>query len=154
VLVLRQVLLKRAGESAREQFLDANLDALLRMLSCLYAYRSLYQTRPSAQNVAALLLQDRQLPRSLLYCLDRITESLTTAFGNESREDRNSPRLACERLKADVAFAELSAHFKHDNGSKAFRLPRWLDEVAARLNAIAASISDHYLYHQAINILR
>ncbi len=154
VLVLRQVLLKRAGEASSEQFLDANLDALLRMLSCLYAYRSLYQARPSPQNVATLLLQDRQLPRSLLYCLDRISESLTTAFGNDAREERSTPRRACDRLKADVAFAELSIHFSVDNASKTFHLPRWLDEVADRLNALAGAISDHYLYHQAINILR
>ena len=33
ILVLRQVLLKRAGESASGAYLDSNLDAVLRMLS-------------------------------------------------------------------------------------------------------------------------
>ena len=154
VLVLRQVFLKLAAEKELKRFLDANLDALLRMLSCLYAYRSLYQARPTPQNVANLLLQDRQLPRSLLHCLERISESLTTVFGTEARDEKASPRRACEQLKAEVAFTDLAIHLATGKGSKPARLPRWLEEVAGRLNGMSTAISDHYLYHQAINILR
>jgi uncharacterized circularly permuted ATP-grasp superfamily protein/uncharacterized alpha-E superfamily protein len=154
VLVLRQAFLKRAGERERAQFLDANLDALLRMLSCLYAYRSLYQARPTPQNVASLLLQDPQLPRSLLYCLERFSESLTTVFGSGQREEKTSPRRVCDQLKAEVAFIDLTGVLAAGKGGKPGPLPRWLDEVAGRLNGMSTAVADHYLYHQAINILR
>src|SRR6185295_13237904 len=129
------------------------MDALLRMLSCLYAYRSLFQSRPTCQNAATLLLQDLQLPRSVQYCVDRIGETLETVFSESGREENNPPGRECARLQAEVRFADLPAYFVEEH-NKARQFPRWLDQLAGKLTRLSVAISDHYLYHQAINILR
>ncbi|HVR34590.1 MAG TPA: circularly permuted type 2 ATP-grasp protein, partial [Methylomirabilota bacterium] len=110
VLVVRQVLLKRQGDRTRGERDASNLDALLRMLSSQYAYRSLYQARPTLQNAATMLLQDPQLPRSVLYCLLGIRGSLERVFGRQWRaaghHESSTPLRHCARLISEVEFAD------------------------------------------------
>ncbi|HSH92833.1 MAG TPA: circularly permuted type 2 ATP-grasp protein, partial [Roseimicrobium sp.] len=155
VLVTRQVLLKRQGEtpSAHDRN-DSNLDALLRMLSCQYAYRSLFQARPTLENAATMLLQDGQLPRSLLYCLESVERSLRTIFGDQQRSRSDTPLKLCSKLVAEVSFTDLNPYFNPVPGARGPQMRNWLDEVADRLATLSTAISDHYLHHQAFNILR
>jgi uncharacterized circularly permuted ATP-grasp superfamily protein/uncharacterized alpha-E superfamily protein len=158
-LVTRQVLLKRADEAAAAGAADTNLDALLRMLSCQYAYRSLFQARPTAQNVVALVLQDPALPRSVLHCLEAIRESLERVSGGETRRrDGASPLRTCAQLSGEVEFADLNSLFSptgnRAEAAKPLFLDAWLEDLASRLLRLALEISDHHLYHQAFNILR
>ena len=152
VLVMKQVLVKRHHEQNQEELEDTNIDALLRMLACLYAYRSLFQSRPVSRNAAALLLQDPQLPRSVAYCLDRIGETLGTVFGQNIRERADSPLRECNRLKAEVNFVDLDGYFV-DDPKKSSLFRRWLEKLADELTDLSMGISDHYLYHQSINTL-
>ena len=158
-LVTRQVLLKRADESVAAGAADTNFDALLRMLACQYAYRSLFQTRPTPKNVVSLLLQDAALPRSVLHCLEAIRESLEKVGGpGTRRRDSASPLRTCAQLTSEVEFTDLDTLFsatgeKADDRAPLF-LDAWLEDLAARLTRLATEISDHHLYHQAFNILR
>ena len=153
-LVTHQVLAKRKDEPAQRAGLDTNLDALLRMLSSLYAYRSLYQARPTPQNVVTLLLQDPQLPRSVVYCLDVLCGTLRSVFGEIHREASHRPGRLCAPLHSDVSYRDLSVYFERKEGEKPLELTKWLEEIVTRLNQLATAISDHYLNHQANNILR
>lgn len=158
-LVTRQVLLKRADESVAAGAADTNFDALLRMLACQYAYRSLFQTRPTPKNVVSLLLQDAALPRSVLHCLEAIRESLEKVAGpGTRRRDSASPLRTCAQLTGEVEFADLDTLFSPTGGKADDRAPlfldAWLKDLAARLTRLATEISDHHLYHQAFNILR
>ena len=157
-LVTRQVLLKRADSGAPVASGDSNLDALLRMLACQYAYRSLYQSRPTPEHVVALVLQDAALPRSVLHCVEAIRDSLERVSGPEvRRRDASSPLRTAAHLAGEVEFADLPALFESSsqggNGKPLF-LDAWLEDLAARLTRLAVEISDHHLYHQAFNILR
>ena len=157
-LVTRQVLLKRADPATQATAGDSNLDALLRMLACQYAYRSLYQTRPTAENVVSLVLQDAALPRSVLHCVEAIRDSLERVSGPEvRRRDAPSPLRTSAHLAGEVEFADLSTLFhSSQDGSRPqpLFLDAWLEDLATRLTRLAVEISDHHLYHQAFNILR
>lgn len=158
-LVTRQVLLKRADEATAASAADTNFDALLRMLACQYAYRSLFQTRPTPQNVVALVLQDAALPRSVLHCLEAIRDSLERVNGPETRRrDAPSPLRTCAQLSGEVEFTDLNSLFSPTGDpteqTKPLFLDAWLEDLATRLQRLATEISDHHLYHQAFNILR
>ncbi len=154
LLVMRQVFLKRQGESALGQREDLNLEALLRMLACLYAYRSLFQARPVAANVARMLMQDRQVSRSVAHCLENICDTLNQVFGDWTDHSKSTAAKQCARLTAEVSFADLEIYFDPDAKVKGVTFPRWLRELADKLKTLSGAISDQYLYHQAINVLR
>jgi uncharacterized circularly permuted ATP-grasp superfamily protein/uncharacterized alpha-E superfamily protein len=159
IMVMRQVFLKRQtnghAEARRD---DSHLDALLRMLSCQYAYRSLFQSRPAMHNAARMLLQDGQLPRSVLYCLETIRRGLKSAFGPTAAIGSDltdpTPLRLCVKLIGDIEFADLSPYFTDKPGTRTPLLRHWLDDLTDRLQSLSVSISDHYLHHQAFNILR
>ncbi|MDX2227487.1 MAG: circularly permuted type 2 ATP-grasp protein [Verrucomicrobiae bacterium] len=155
LLVTRQVFIKRQGETNPTQRLDANLDTLLRMLSSLYAYRSLYQSRPAALPVAMMLVQDPQLPRSVLYCLREIEKSLRSSFGESLRDPGQTPLKQCSRLCGEVAFVDLEPLLQPAPGGRGGQsIGRLIDDLTAKTYQLATAISDHYLHHQAFNILR
>jgi len=158
VLVTRQVLMKRAdgdGQSPRRD--ESNLDALLRMLACQYAYRSLFQARPTFQNVAALVLQDRQLPRSVLFCLAGVKDDLEAVFGNRfnplDRPETMPPLRHCSQLISEIEFADLTPYFSETSSGRPGRLRQWLDELGDQLSELGNNISDHYLHHQNFRML-
>lgn len=158
VLVMRQLLLRRPSNGNQAQRNAAHLDALLRMLSSQYAYRSMFQTRPTLQHAAQMLLQDPKLPRSVLFCLYGIRESLMEVAGCTPRESVGSvgqtPVKECGRLIKEVEFVDLTPYFVEPEEGRGPRLRRWLDGLASQLNKLASEVSDHYLHHQAFNILR
>ncbi len=153
-LVTRQVLLRQPLEIRSHM----SLDALLRMLACQYAYRSLYQTRPTSRNVVALVLQDPALPRSVLHCLDAMQLSLGRVTGTGSRRSSAAgPLRTCAQLIGEVEFADLEALFPQTGSpvsSRSLFLDAWLEDLASRLMRLATEITDQHLHHQAFNILR
>jgi uncharacterized alpha-E superfamily protein len=159
LLVARQVFLKRKdaeGLSARRD--ESNLDALLRMLACQYAYRSLFQARPTFKNVAALVLQDPQLPRSVLFCLTGVRDALQAVFGNHfnplTRPEELPPLRQCTQLISETEFMDLGPFFSEEDVGKVGRLRQRLDGLAEDLGDLATRISDHYLNHQTFKILQ
>lgn len=157
-LVTRQVLLRQPPEIRDEIGSHVSLDALLRMLACQYAYRSLYQTRPTSRNVVALVLQDPALPRSVLHCLDAMQLSLGRVTGGGSRRSSAAgPLRTCAQLIGEVEFADLEALFPQTGSpvsSRSLFLDAWLEDLASRLMRLATEITDQHLHHQAFNILR
>lgn len=58
--------------------------ALLRSVSALEAYRKVYRHHIEPARVAQLLLLDRQLPRSLMYCTHEVYLALESVIGSVS----------------------------------------------------------------------
>lgn len=167
VLTLRQVFLKRqderlAGGTAVTE--DTNLDALLRMLAGQYAYRSSYQSRPVASQVAHLLIQDAEFPRSLVFCVESIHQALQRSFGDRPPAHAEAPMRFCNHLLSELSFADINQYFVRDSDappSQTVSLPRnrskafadWLDQIRERLFGLNTLVSDHYLNHQAASPL-
>jgi uncharacterized alpha-E superfamily protein len=152
VLVMRQVILKPTDEDQKKA--DSHLDALLRMLASLYAYRSLFQSRPALQNVATMLLQDPQAPHSLLHCLDQLETTLRSTFAASPSDSSSAPIRKCAHLLSEVRFLDFTRFFDPEDHRNSREFTRLLASFESRLDELSTSISDHYLYHQAINILR
>jgi uncharacterized alpha-E superfamily protein len=167
-LTMRQVYLKRTdeGKGALGTVEDDNLDALLRMLAGQYAYRSSYQARPIASQVARLLIQDGEFPRSIVFCLESILESLQRTFG-ERPTRTDTPLHYCHHLLSELMFADIPSYFPSEapgEGEPHQRLQRArqrsrafaerLHEITHRLFNLGTQVSDHYLNHQAAPPLR
>ena len=153
--IARRFLADPRGPEGEDAAGEGHLDAVLRVLSCQYAYRSLYQARPTAPNIAALVLQDPALPRSVLGCLGEIEESLAFVGGGGRRSPTaSSPLRTAAKLSGTVEFADLASLFTPPTGRVRPPLGAWLDQLAADLGVLSTEISDHYLHHQAFNILR
>jgi uncharacterized circularly permuted ATP-grasp superfamily protein/uncharacterized alpha-E superfamily protein len=154
-VVTQQALLRRSEGAAAAE--GPPLDAILRMLACQYAYRSLYQARPTARNVVALVLQDAAAPRSVLHCLNGIRASLERVSGPSRPGLDSSPRRTAAQLAGEVEFADLDALFaggRYDAAGGPIFLDAWLEDLANRLLKLATEIADDHLHHQAVNILR
>ena len=154
-IVTQQALLRRGRGAGSAD--NAPLDVILRMLACQYAYRSLYQARPTARNVVALILQDAAAPRSVLHCLNGIRRSLERVAGPARPGAEASPRRTAAQLAGEVEFADLDAMFaggRQDSAGGPVFLDAWLEDLANRLLSLATEIADDHLHHQAVNILR
>ncbi|PTY01699.1 hypothetical protein DB346_11760 [Verrucomicrobia bacterium LW23] len=121
LLTMRQVYLKRSvdqtaaarnGTGAGDiDFDDTNLDALLRMLAGLYAYRSSYKSRPTASQVAHLLLQDQEFPRSVWFCMDEVMRLLRRAFGQRPSPEAEEPIHYGDHLLSELNFTDIGQFF-------------------------------------------
>ncbi|MDE1171321.1 MAG: circularly permuted type 2 ATP-grasp protein [Verrucomicrobium sp.] len=160
-LTMRQVFLKRSNERAAAGRAalaeDDNLDALLRMLAGQYAYRSSYHTRPVGRQVARLLVQDAEFPRSLVFALEAIQEALRATFGAR-KVDPGTPLHYCSHLLSELNFADIAGFFpataEERGRGRGKGLPEWMDGVVERLLELGTQVSDHYLNHQAATPVR
>lgn len=160
----RQVFLKRGDEREAGTAVEdeINLDALLRMLAGQYAYRSSYRSRPVASQVAKLLLQDMEFPRSLLFGAKGVAYSLQRAFGDRPPIMAEKPSRHINHLVSELSFADITSYFVGEDelpteGSKGCPSARarmkafsdWLEGFDDRLAAFHALVSDHFFSHQA-----
>ncbi len=155
VLVSREAVQPRKSKRFdAERQTEEIADCLLRLLACQYAYRSLFQSRPNLCNVATLILQDEHLPRGLQYCMDQILASLRAVLSGGAAEAASFPLRMASKLAADIEFAELEEFFPDGPNHPDRRLGRLVDDLSGRISQLSVTISDHYLHHQAFNILR
>jgi uncharacterized alpha-E superfamily protein len=160
ILILQQVLAPEKAGPGGEAASSANLDLLLQMIAGQYAYRSLFHARPVASRVAQLLLQDRDFPRSALFCLDRMEQSLRATLGERPTKGAEAPLRHCERVITELNFIDMAAYFSRstepgrgDEGLSEAPAPEFtekLSEITEWLLEFNVLISDHYLDHQGV----
>ncbi len=149
------------GVSRISSVSSTNLDLLLQMLAGQYAYRSLYHARPVAARVARLLLQDREFPRSALYCLEGMRRALTATLGERPAKGSDTPLKHCGRMIMELNFIDMATYFprRDENSSNAdddlsdipvSEFPQKLGEMSEMLLDFNVLISDHYLDHQVV----
>jgi uncharacterized circularly permuted ATP-grasp superfamily protein/uncharacterized alpha-E superfamily protein len=164
IFTMRQVFLKLQNERTEGAGYCAdtiNLDALLRMLSGLYAYRSSYLTRPNACLVAKLLLQGEDFPRSVAFCLAGVRRALRNCFGE--RPDNHSAHLLhqCDNLLSELFLTDVRQFFSLQENSSAATPPLsrdsagpqnladWLDSLSKRMLSMGTLMADFYVDQQA-----
>jgi uncharacterized alpha-E superfamily protein len=108
--------------------------ALLRSVSAFRAYRQVYRDTIDPQKIAKLLILDADMPRSLLYCLDELQNTLGTLCDARPRE--------CQRLAG-----ELHASLKYGRIDRivAGGLHQFLDGFLRRSNELAAQIQSDFM---------
>lgn len=123
--------------------------ALLRMLQSQDAYRRTFQTRSDPRLIAELLLQNREVPRGLAFCLERILESLAE-LGNAPEWHSQHPRQCAARLLVTLRAASPTELFETGvPGAAQHALEEFLESRLKELVTLHDAISDHYLSHQA-----
>jgi uncharacterized circularly permuted ATP-grasp superfamily protein/uncharacterized alpha-E superfamily protein len=164
---MRQVFLKRTDDTVAGMAVqdDINLDALLRMLAGQYAYRSSYRSRPVAAQVAKLLMQDADFPRSLLFCLKSQQYALQRMFGDRPPPLAEMPLRHISHLVSELSFADMGQYFRpveepetrllspsSITPPRRSRMRAFSDMLQAtydRLSTFHSLISDHFFSHQA-----
>jgi len=144
-------MLERADSTARlldakNQLLDADedpvreyyrMDTLLRAVSAREAFHTLYKQQISRETIADLLILRRELPRSLLACVEIMGEQLELIGGRTG----NLPRRLVHTLHAELRFSTLDDILE-------IGLREWLAQFLGQTNAIAESIHQTYLEAQ------
>lgn len=144
-------MLERADSTARlleakNQLLDADedpvreyyrMDTLLRAVSAREAFHTLYKQQLSRETIADLLILRRELPRSLLACVEVITEQLELIGGTTG----NLPRRRAHTLHAQLRFSTLAE-------IQEIGLSVWLHDFLSQTSAIAESVHQTYLEAQ------
>ena len=162
IQTLKQVLAPEVdGISQIGPVSSSNLDLLLQMLAGQYAYRSLYHARPVAARVTRLLLQDREFPRSALFCLDGVRRALTATLGERPAKGADTPLKQCGKVITELNFIDVATYFPPVGEGAAAgdddlsdmptpEFPAKLAEMTDLLLDFNVLISDHYLDHQVM----
>ncbi|MBL6749820.1 MAG: alpha-E domain-containing protein [Nevskia sp.] len=107
--------------------------SVLRSLTAYQMYRRHMRTRVSGASVLRFLLQNRQFPRSVMFCLSSIASTLPLLPDNRKIE------RAIERTRALVRDANIDALVKAEGG-----VPRLMDEIQIGLGELHTALSDAY----------
>ena len=107
--------------------------SVLRSLTAYQMYRRSMKTRVNGPGVLRYLLQNREFPRSVMFCLSRIASTLPTL-----PESRKIER-AIERTRALARDANIDALLKSDLG-----VPRLMDEIQIGLGELHEALDAAY----------
>ena len=171
---LRHALLEAEAAARDNRREDADLTALVRMLSSQDAYRRTYHARTEPLFVAELFLLNRHAPKSIYACLSAVRDCLVSVSTLTGPDD--DPPLATvratlaslDRLDLERTFSQRtdSPRFEqHDrarqnatlamtrllatNGNNGDTLADWLDHLLDEINALGTALHDFYFSHQA-----
>lgn len=111
---------------------DIQWSALLRTLNALDTYRRTFgQINPA--NIVKLLFFDTAFPRSVLFCLNHVNESLHTLTSSPYTSYQNPAEQAIGQLCADLSYMDLSTVFS-------IGLHEFIDNLQSRLNMLDNAI--------------
>jgi uncharacterized alpha-E superfamily protein len=82
-------------------------------------------------------MQDREFPRSMLYCLMRAEDSLHAISGVPEGSFSNQAEKRCGQLYAELAYADVREIIGHG-------LHEYLDNFQMKLNRVGDAILDTY----------
>lgn len=127
-------LLEADNDPVREYY---RMETLLRAVSAREAFHTLYKQQISRESISDLLILRRELPRSLLACVEMMTEQLELIGGTTG----NLPRRLVHTLHAELRFTTLDDILTEG-------LSDWLAQFLGKISAIAQSIHQTYLEAQ------
>ncbi|MDE0854504.1 MAG: alpha-E domain-containing protein [Nevskia sp.] len=107
--------------------------SVLRSLTAYQMYRKHMKVRVNGAGVLRFLLQNREFPRSIMFCLSQIASTLPSL--PESRKIERS----IERIRALARDANIDALLKADLG-----VPRLMDEIQIGLGELHEALSAAY----------
>lgn len=112
--------------------------AVLRSASAWEAYRSLYGTEVTPENVIQLLMLSDDFPRSLRFCVRELNLALRSISGVAENRFTNEAEKLAGRLLAELTFSsveDLCVDGLHER----------IDSLQARLNAIGDAVFRTYI---------
>ncbi|MEY4496642.1 MAG: hypothetical protein RL744_1706 [Pseudomonadota bacterium] len=113
--------------------------ALLRSVSAFEIYRQIYSDQVTPKQVAQLLIFNKQMPRSLVCCVNELIPLISEVKNQQSKEIE---RLL-GKLKASLDYSDIDEVFSQG-------LEEFIDEFLERINHIADEFSNAYLIPLAV----
>ncbi|MDB5987323.1 MAG: alpha-E protein [Nevskia sp.] len=107
--------------------------SVLRSLTAYQMYRRHVRMRVNGPGVLRFLLQNREFPRSVMFCLTTIASTLPALPGNRKIE------RAIERTRALVRDANLDVQFTAEG-----QLPQLMDEIQIGLGELHNALAETY----------
>ena len=117
---------------------DFQWTAILRSCGALGAFRVGHRGEPSAKSVMNLLMFDRDFPRSVRYCVDRIDRNLHRISGHSRGTYSNDAERIAGRLLAELAYGSTEEILEAG-------LHQYLDGLQERFNAIGSELFRTYV---------
>lgn len=133
ILDVRSVPLLQDHDGSLSPFSNIQWMSVLRSLTAYQMYRRHVRTRVSGPGVLRFLLQNREFPRSVMFCLDSIAETQPRLPGNRKIE------RAMERTRALLRDANIEALLASANG-----LPLLMDEIQIGLGELHTALAEAY----------
>jgi uncharacterized alpha-E superfamily protein len=113
--------------------------ALLRSVSAFEIYRQIYSDQVTPKQVAELLIFNRQMPRSLVSCVNELIPLISEVKNQQSKEIE---RLL-GKLKASMDFSDIDEVFEQG-------LEEFIEAFLERINHVADEFSNAYLIPLAV----
>ncbi len=138
----------KAGETELVELIDGrdgdffdfyHWAALLRSVSAFEIYRQIYSDQVTPKQVAQLLIFNKQMPRSLVSCVNELIPLISEMKNQQSKEIE---RLL-GKLKASLDYSDIDEVFSQG-------LEEFIEEFLERINHIADEFSNAYLIPLAV----
>ncbi len=127
-------------DGADDNFFDFyHWAALLRSVSAFEIYRQIYSDQVTPKKVAELLIFNKQMPRSLVCCINELIPLVSEVKNQQSKEIE---RLL-GKLKASLDYSDIDEVFAQG-------LDEFIEEFLERINHIADEFSNAYLIPLAV----
>ena len=131
---------KSPDEGTDGEFFDFyHWAALLRSVSAFEIYRQIYSDQVTPKQVAELLIFNKQMPRSLVSCVNELIPLISEVKNQQSKEIE---RLL-GKLKASMDYSDIDEVFEQG-------LEEYIESFLERINHIADEFSNAYLIPLAV----
>ena len=131
---------KTAEDGTDGEFFDFyHWAALLRSVSAFEIYRQIYSDQVTPKQVAQLLIFNKQMPRSLVCCVNELIPLISEVKNQQSKEIE---RLL-GKLKASLDYSDIDEVFEQG-------LEEFIEAFLERINHIADEFSNAYLIPLAV----
>jgi uncharacterized alpha-E superfamily protein len=131
---------KSSDEGTDGEFFDFyHWAALLRSVSAFEIYRQIYSDQVTPKQVAELLIFNKQMPRSLVCCVNELIPLISEVKNQQSKEIE---RLL-GKLKASMDYSDIDEVFEQG-------LEEYIESFLERINHIADEFSNAYLIPLAV----
>ena len=131
---------KNSEDGADGNFFDFyHWAALLRSVSAFEIYRQIYSDQVTPKQVAQLLIFNKQMPRSLVCCVNELIPLISEVKNQQSKEIE---RLL-GKLKASLDYSDIDEVFEQG-------LEEFIDAFLERINHVADEFSNAYLIPLAV----
>jgi uncharacterized alpha-E superfamily protein len=121
--------------------------ALLRSCTSFEAYCRRYTATLEPRLVAAFLLLDEELPRSVRFAVEQVERSLKALVRLSGRQSAGSVERIAGRLRASLNYAVIDEIVANS-------LPRYLDEVRRQCSQIHAAMYESFIDYELEPALR
>lgn len=123
---------------------DAQLAALLRGCSALEAYHRIFVSNIEEANVHKFLMLSRDFPRSVLFCVSRLQQSIHAISKCPTHQYSNEAERQVGRLLSKLNYA-------NDTDLEGEGATQMIEEVEEELANIAVSLGERYMLSEIID---